>query len=265
MKLDLITGSKDVLLVEESLQDGILNEGVLDVIDTATEAVFGAIGFVPGIGEVIGDAPMVVKNLMQGDYLGASLYLVSMEPTPVSDMIAKTLRSIQKLARHAGQEKRLNQLIGWLVKKTAGDYVAQTLGLFEKAKGALNKADDQIRKIDGDVKIKKSAGILNKVTDYINQNLDQMQSALTEFLDVVDKRASKLEPVGGVDDEIPDQFVVDLTGEIKETYHRLRNEDLKNGTSNALVYKKKLRMNANKRADVKAAYESIFGQIPEIE
>ena len=266
MRLDLINEDKDVLLVEGALQSGILNEGALDLIDTATEALFGAIGFIPGAGEVLGDAPMLVKNIMQGDYLGAALYLVSMEPTPISDAIAKTLRAIQKLAKHTGQEDRLNRLIGWLVKKTGGNQTAQVLGLFEKAGATLRGVEDKINNVQtDDPKVKKSAGIFDKVTKYVSENFDKMREALEQFLGLIDERAAKLDPVGGVDEDIPDEYVADLTKEIEETYHKLRNDDLQSGTNKALMYKKQLRAKADKKIEVKKAYEEIFGLIPEIE
>jgi len=266
MKLDIITEDKDVLLVEEMFQSGVINEGVLDLVDTATEVVLGAVGFIPGIGEILGDAPLLIKNLMRGDYLGAAIYLVSMEPTPISDTIAKTLRAIQKLAQHTGQEKRLNKLVGWLVRKTGGDHAAQILGLFDKAQEMVGGVDEKMKKADTtDPKVKKSIGVMDKVTTYINQNLGKMKTALEDFLGLIDERAAKIEPTGGVDDYIPDQFVSDLTEEIKETYHRLRKDDLKDGTSKALLYKKKLRSNADNKIEVKRAYEDMFGPIPEIE
>lgn len=266
MKLDLITEDKDVLLVEEAFQGGVIDEGILDIVDTATEVVFGAVGFIPGVGEIVGDAPMLVKNLVQGDYLGAAIFLVSMEPTPISDTIAKTLRAIQKLAKHAGQEKRLNKLIAWLFQKTGGKQTQVVLGIFDKAQGMVTDAGDKIKKADTrDPKVKKSVGVLDKVTRYIDDNFDKMKAALEEFLGLIEQRAAKIEPIGGVDEDIPDQYVSDLTKEIEETYHRLREDDIKDGTSKALLYKKKLRANSNSKMEVKRAYESVFGLIPEIE
>lgn len=266
MRLDIITEDKDVLLVETMLQEGVIDEGVLDIIDTATEALFGAVGFIPGAGEVLGDAPMLVKNLVQGDYLGAAIFLVSMEPTPISDAIAKTLRAIQKLAKHTGMTARLNRLIGWLVKKTGNKQTAIVLGLFDKAKNTLAGINDKIDKAskNGDAKIKRASGIMDKVSAYVSENMDKMKAALEEFLGLIEERAKRIEPAGGAD-ELPDQYIADLTKEIEETYHQLRKDDIKNGTNKALLYKKKLRSNADRKQEVKTAYEEVFGPIPEIE
>jgi len=255
MRLGLINEDKDILLVEEALQSGIINEGILDIVDTATEVVLGAVGFIPGLGEIIGDAPLLIKNLIQKDYLGAAIYLVSMEPTPISDTIAKTLRAIQKLAKHTGQEKRLNKLVGWLIEKTGGKQTKMVLGLFDKAQKTFADVDNKMKKVNNkDPKVKKSMGVIDKITSHVSDNLDKMRSALEEFLGLIDNKA---EPVGGIDEDIPDQYVIDLTDEIKEKYHELRKIDIKK----ALDYKKKLLANINK-VEVKRAYEEIFGPIP---
>jgi hypothetical protein len=79
---------------------------------------------------------------------------------------------------------------------------------------------------------------------------------------LIDKRASRIEPSGGVD--MPGGYVSDLTQEIEQTYHRLRKDDLENGTNKAIIYKKQLRSKSDQKEEVKAAYEEVFGPIPEI-
>lgn len=259
MKLHTIIEGRDSLLVEEMFQNGTINEGVLDKIDTAVEVVFGAAGFIPVVGDVFGDLPMVAKNLIQGDYLGAAIYLISMEPSPFTDAVAKSLRTIQKLARHTGQEKRLNKMIGWLMKKTSSN---QILGFFDKAQQTISHATEKTKSIK-DKKAQESISVIDKTTKYINDNIDKMKSALEEFLGLIDKKAQTIEPVGGLD--MPDEYVSDLIKEIKDTYYRLRESDLENKTNKALLYKKKLRKAADNKKEVKQAYEDIFGPIPEIE
>jgi len=262
MKLNLICENEDAFIVEEAIQNGVINEGILDMIDTATEVVLGAVGFIPIAGEILGDLPLVAKNLMQGDYLGAAIFLVSMEPSPFSDLVAKTLRAIQKLAKHTGQEQRLNRYIGWLAKKTGGRPTQTIVGFFDKTKNALGAVDKKVKSIDNkDPKIKKSAGVLDKVTTYIIDNLDKMKKALLEFLGMVEKKIAKMEPIGGMEDN--GDYMGDLIADIKEKYHQLRKDDIENKTNNALLYKKKLL--SKTVPEVRKAYEEVFGPIPEIE
>jgi hypothetical protein len=262
MKLDLILEDQDVLLVEDMLKNGVISEGVLDIIDTSAETLFGAVGFIPGFGEPA-DGVMLVKNLLQGDYLGAAIFLVSMEPTPFSDAIAKSLRAIQKLAQHTGQEDRLNRWIGWLVKKTGNKQTAVVMSLFEKSKatiGKVNKTADTAKRT-GKGSVKKAGGVMDKVTRFLANKMDKMEKALTDFLNLVDQKAAKMEPVGGADGaDMPDQYVTDEATEIKGTYMRFSKDSI----SKALRYKNKVKANAQKKSEIKRAYEEVFGPIDEV-
>jgi len=261
MKLDLMCEDKDVLLVEEALQNNIITEDFADILDTSAEVVFGAIGFIPGAGEILGDAPMLIKNLIQGDYLGAAIFLVSMEPTPISDTIAKTLRAIQKLAKHTGQEQKLNKFIGWLLEKTGSNPKTKIMSMFEKMSNIIGDVEEKTGKTrhSGDEKVKKHGMILSKVTKQIKKHLPRMEKELEQFLDLIEKKAQKLEPEAGID--MPDEYFEDLTNKVEEQYRKF----LKNDAKKAIEYKNKVKANAMKNDNyskkLKGGFEKIFGPI----
>lgn len=261
MKLHRIPEDRNVLLIEDMLHSGVINEDAVDLIDDAAELVFGAIGFIPGAGEIVGDLPMLVKNIVQKDYLGAAIFLVSMEPTPISDTIAKALRAIQKLAQRTGQEDRLNRWIGWLLKKSGGNPSQTVMGLFDKAKKTIDDVDDKAGRASDadDAEVKQAGGIMDRVTKYIVDNLDKMETALREFLGLIEKRASELEPTGGAD--MPDEYSKDLAKDIDSAYRRIYKES---GAKQALKYMQKIKANAKKKSEIKKAYEQVFGPIEEV-
>jgi len=257
MKLDIICEDKDVFLVEESFESGIINEDVLGIVDNAIEAALGAVGFIPGIGEPA-DFVVGIKNLIQGDYIGAAIFFISMEPSPASDTIGKSLRIIQKIARSTKQEERLNKIIGWLVRKTNGRQSEIAIGLLNKAKRTIDNIPGKIDKHD---EIDKEKGIIDKVVKYIDNNFNKIEKEFTAFINKIEEKAVNLEPSAGIDDsDVPDDFVDELVNEIKTTYKRLMDRDV----GDALLYKKKLKLAAGKKPEVKQAYGVVFGDFSEI-
>jgi len=259
MKLELILEDKDSLILEDAFQNGVINEGLMDIVNTAVEAVFGTVGLIPVIGDIVGDLPMVVKNLVQKDYFGASIFFISM--IPEAGDTAKTLRVIQKTAQLTGQEKRVNRLLEWLYKKTPqGQLMEFVMGMFDKAKNAfVGNVDKKVKEAQSNPKVKKHGDVLDKTSKFVIKCVDKMEKALKDFVAAVDKKhQSMVEPVGGAD--VPESYVSDLADEIKAKYH----EFMKVEPRQAITYKNKVLNNAKRKPDVKAAYELVFGPISEI-
>lgn len=263
MKLDVLCEDRQVMMIDEMFRNGVVNEGALSILDNAVESAAGLVGAFPVLGDILGDIPMVAKNLVQGDFLGAALWAISAipEPTDLTDLVGKGLRVIQKIARATGQEKRINKMINWLLSKTPGGKLTDyALEMFEKFKDSITGVSDKVD-VKND-KERQAMGVVDKSMGFIADKLDKMEDALKEFLGMVDKRAKEMarnkEPAGGID--APDDYINDLAEDIRKTYYRLRGED---GTQ-ALKYKRKIKTNAKGKPEIWRAYELVFGPIEKV-
>jgi hypothetical protein len=261
MRLYLLTESHQEVLLEEAFRTNNINEGVLSLLDNAVEIAGSAAGFVPLVGDALGDIPLTVKNLAQGDYLGAALFLIAAipEPTDITDAVAKTLRVIQKLAASTGQEKRINEYIKWILEKIPGGNIITFVNeMWEQAKAFIMGADaDELKSKAKDKEEEKSAGIVGKALDYIKPHFNKMDKQLQDFLKLVQSKVGEVADVNaGMD--IPDGFSENVAEKIKETYHGLCDVDM----DKAIEYKRKILANARSKPDIMKAYVIVFGNPP---
>jgi hypothetical protein len=266
MNLNLIYEDRDYILVDNMFNTRTINEGVMDIIDNAVEVVAGTIGFVPFAGD-LADLTMVAKNLMQQDYLGAALFSIAAipEPTDLTDLISKTLRVIQKVASATGQEDKVNEMIGWLAKKTGGNPIAATRQAWDMVDKKIKSTDQKTNVAMGKTNVaidktnnkeKKSIGVINRVVEFIKENWDAMTKALTEFLNLIQKKMDDLEksePTAGADN-IPG-YVDDLTNEYRSNYDKLLNAG---GAKEAIEYKEQIRKEAKGDKAKEKAFKRAF-------
>ena len=251
MKINLISEDHHIILIDELLRQHTVNEGVMDIVDDAVEVVFGTAGLIPVVGDVIGDVPMIVKNILQKDWIGAAIFTISL--VPEFGDIAKVLRIIQKVAKRTGQENRLNELMSYLFRKTPqGSLADYMMTLFRKAvENLYNILDKGANAKSQDDKVAKSIKIMSKIKEFIDDNVSKMEKDFEYFVNKMEDKYQELNanPVSGTD--FPSQYIDDYTNRIKNVYSKLDHKD-------RITYLKKIKQNARKKPELMVAYNKVF-------
>lgn len=191
MKLYELHQDNNQIMIEDVLYGKTIDEGM---IDNVVELIGGAIGFIPGAGEPA-DIALAIKNMVQKDWLGAIFYLISALPEPTSDLIAKSLRLIQKLiAASAGTEAKdvINVKINDVIKNKS-NVISKITAIIDKIGGVekikqmwdnveshLSKLNDEAKDIDGD-----KQSLIGKAFRFIGENSDKILEYLNKFVELI--------------------------------------------------------------------------------